>query len=141
MAKKWREYVYREFMEVDNDFVTQLPFKSINSATFGLITEATTFAPIQINESVHLKSITKGLGELKQALKDSPDPSGNFSLEDARKCLDSFAQQWEELIKKRGKWEKMVEIARSNGEILSEDAIESPPRKKSLFSSFFDLFR
>lgn len=142
MAKKWREYVRREFLETDNDFVDHLPYKSINSSIFGLITEASQFVPVRLEGKIHLKPLTEGLDELAKALENTPDPSSNFDLKEARGCLSKFGDQLEEEIKGRGKWEKMVEIAESNDEIISEEKFRSSQKEaKSFLGRLFSFFR
>lgn len=142
MSKNWRKYVSREYMNTDNDFVDSLPFKSIDAGTFGLITEATTFAPVETEEGgVHIKPVTKGLRDLKDALQDSSDPRKNFDVSEAEECLEEFAREWEENIKGHKKWDKMVEIARDNEEILNEEEIQTSKGGKSIFGRIFNFFR
>lgn len=142
MSKNWRKYVSREYLNTDNDFVESLPFKSIDAGTFGLITEATSFAPVETEEDgVHLKPVTKGLRDLKEALQDSSDPRKNFDVSEAEECLAQFAREWEQNIKGHKKWDKMVQIARDNDEILSEEEIKSEESSGSFLDRLFGFFR
>ncbi|MFP4588498.1 MAG: hypothetical protein ACOCZX_00635 [Candidatus Bipolaricaulota bacterium] len=139
---KWREYVNREFLEVDNKFVEALPYKSIDAATFGFITEASRFVLVKTKEEVHIKPLTSGLRNLKHDLKASSSPGGDFSLDDAIGALEKFSSQWEEKIKDRDKWDRVVKLARDEDQIVSEEQfLSGKSKRKSFLSNLLDFFK
>ena len=133
MAKAWREYVKQEFMKADNEFVEKLPMNSIDLSTFGLISEATSFVPVRIEGEVHLRPLPGGLAALRNDLQDSPRPGGGFDLDAAVKTLTAFGEEWEEEIRDNQKWEKMLELAEEEGQIMEQEDYEEQSEKKSSF--------
>jgi len=133
MAKAWREYVKQEFMKADNEFVEKLPMNSIDLSTFGLISEATSFVPVRIEGEVHLRPLPGGLAALRNDLQDSPRPGGGFDLDAAVKTLTAFGEEWEEEIRDKQKWEKMLELAEEEGQIMEQEDYEEQSEKKSSF--------
>ena len=142
MAKAWRDHVKQEFMKADGDFVEKLPLNSIDLSTFGLISEATSFVPVEIDGEVHLKPMAGGLSALRQDIQDSPRPGGGFDLDSAVRTLAQFGEEWEGKIKEKGKWEKMVELAREEGQIMSREEYEKETEtKKSILDKFKSIFK
>lgn len=142
MAKKWREYVKQEFMKADNEFVGKLPLNSIDLSTFGLISEATTFVPVRIDGEVHLRPLPGGLTALRNDIQDSPRPGGGFGVDEAVKTLTSFAEEWEEVIKEKKKWEKMVELAEEENQIMGKEEYKRESKTKTSFlDKVKDLFK
>lgn len=141
MAKKWRKYVKQEFMKADSDFVEELPMNSIDLSTFGLISEATTFVPVKIDGEVHLRPLPGGLSALRNDIQDSPRPSGGFDLDEAIKTLTSFAEEWEQEIKEKKKWEKMLDLAEEEDQIMDQEEYEKESETKtSLLDKVKSLF-
>ncbi|MFW6006176.1 MAG: hypothetical protein ACOC9A_01895 [Candidatus Bipolaricaulota bacterium] len=138
MAKAWRKYVKQEFMKADSEFVEELPMNSIDISTFGLISEATSFVLVQIDGEVHLRPLPGGLSALREDIQDSPRPGGGFSLDDALKTLTSFAEDWEGKIKEKKKWEKMLELAEEEDQIMGQEEYEKQSKTKT---SFMDKFK
>lgn len=131
MAQSWREYVKQEFMKADSEFVEKMPVNSIDLSTFGLISEATTFVLVRIEGDVHLRPLPGGLTALRDDIKNSPRPGGSFDLENAVDALTQFAEEWEEIIKKKNKWEKTLEMARDEGDIMSQETYEEETKTES----------
>ncbi len=141
MAKKWRKYVKQEFMKADSEFVEELPMNSIDLSTFGLISEATTFVPVKIDGEVHLRPLPGGLSALRDDIQDSPRPGGGFDLDGAIKTLTSFAEEWEEEIKEKKKWEKMLKLAEEEDQIMGKEEYEKESETKtSLLDKIRSLF-
>ena len=141
MKTKWRQHVYQEFLETDDEFVDKLPFKSINTSTFGLISEAVTYHPVETEEGIHIKPFTEGLNDLKEALQQSGGQSRDFKINDALDCLSNFGDQWEQKIKENNKWEEMIEIARQNGEMMTKEDLQASQPKKSFMGRLLDFFK
>ncbi len=139
MAQEWREFVKQEFIRTDNDFTKKLPLNSINLSTYGLISEATTFVPVRLEDKVHIRPLPGGLGELRKDLQQSPRPGGGFSVDKALKTLTQFAEEWEKSIKENNKWEEMVELAENEGRVLDGADYEEMTREES--SSFISKLR
>ncbi len=142
MAKKWREYVKQEFMKSDSEFVKKLPINSIDLSTFGLISEATSFVPVRMEEGIHLRPLPGGLAALRDDLKDSPRPGGGFDLDSAVDTLTQFAEEWEERIKDKNKWKKMIELAEQEGQVMEMSVYEEEAETStSLMDKFKGLFQ
>ncbi|MFB6290888.1 MAG: hypothetical protein ABEJ25_04080 [Candidatus Bipolaricaulia bacterium] len=133
MAKKWRKYVKQEFMNADSEFVEKLPMDSIDLSTFGLISEATSFVLVRIEGEVHLKPLPGGLSALRKDIQDSPRPGGGFDLDEAVQALTSFGEEWEEKIKDKEKWERMVELAEEEDQIMDREEYERESETKTSF--------
>ncbi|MFP4135652.1 MAG: hypothetical protein ACLFN7_00935 [Candidatus Acetothermia bacterium] len=131
MAESWKEYVKQEFMKADSEFVEKMPVNSIDLSTFGLISEATSFVLVRIDGDVHLRPLPGGLASLRDDLKNSPGPGGSFDLDNAVKALTQFADEWEKMIKKKNKWEKTLELAREEDEIMSQEVYEQETKTES----------
>ena len=131
----------REFLKADNEFVDNLPYKSIDHSTFGLISEATSYVLVESNDEVHIRSRTEGLSDLKQALKDSGDPTANFELKEAKEALEEFAKIFEGSIKEKNKWEKTLKIARDNEEIVHSSDLEGRTGQGSIIKKILNFFR
>ena len=142
MAKKWREYVKQEFMKADNEFVEKLPINSIDLSTFGLISEATSFVPVEIEGEIHLKPLVKGLNALRNDMKDSPRPGGGFEMKSAVDTLSQFAEEWEGKIKEKKKWDKMVELAKEEDQLMAQSVYEKETESTStsIIEKFKSLF-
>ena len=137
MAKAWKEYVKQEFMKADNEFVENLPMNSIDLSTFGLISEASSFVLVRGEGEVHLRPLPGGLSALRKDINNSPRSGGGFDLDDAVKTLTSFGEEWEETIKEKQKWEKMVEMAEEEGQIMEKEEYEEKTKTKTK-TSFID---
>lgn len=124
MEESWKNYVKQEFMKADSEFVEEMPIGSIDLSTFGLISEATTFVLVNLEDGVHLRPLTGGLNSLRDDMKNSSRPGGSFDMDNAVEALSQFAEEWEETIKKKNKWEKTVKLARQQEDIMSQEAYE-----------------
>lgn len=133
MAKAWREYVKQEFMKADSEFVEELPLNSIDLSTFGLISEASSFVPVRIDGEVHLRPLPGGLVALRNDIKDSPRPGGGFEVDAAVKTLTSFAEEWEKEIKEKKKWEKMIELAEEEDQVMGKEEYKQESKTKTSF--------
>ncbi len=138
MAKKWKEYVKREFMKTDTEFVKKLPVNSIDLSTFGLISEASSFVPVRLEGEVHLRPLPGGIPSLRNDIQDSPRPGGGFDLDSALETLTLFAEDWEAEIKDKEKWKKMVELAEEEDEIMVRAEYE---QESEYETSFLDKVR
>ncbi len=139
---KWRKNVNSEFLESDREYVENLPYKSVDQSTFGLVSEATSYVLVKSGEKIHIKPRTKNLTDLKQALEKSGDPAADFKLGEAEKALEDFADLFEETIKEKGKWEKTIKIARENEEIIPEEDLKETQEGGSGFlCKILDFFR
>ncbi|MCF7875824.1 hypothetical protein K9M06_02095 [Candidatus Bipolaricaulota bacterium] len=138
MAKKWREYVKQEFMKADSEFVKKLPVNSIDLSTFGLISEATSFVPVRIEDEIHIKPLPGGLAALRDDIKDSPRPGGGFDLDTAVETLTQFAEEWEERIKENNKWDEMIKLAEKEDQVMDGSVYAEERETKS---SFLDKFK
>jgi len=142
MAKSWKEYVKQEFMKADSEFVEKLPMNSIDLSTFGLISEATSFVLVRIDGEVHLRPLPGGLSALKNDIKDSPRAGGGFDIDSAVKTLTSFGEEWEEEIKEKNKWKKMVELAEKEDQVMGQEEYEEQAQTKTSFlDKFKNIFR
>ncbi|MCF7891183.1 hypothetical protein K9M78_08200 [Candidatus Bipolaricaulota bacterium] len=133
MASEWRDYVKQEFMKADSEFVEELPVNSIDLSTYGLISEATSFLPVRIDGEVHLRPLPGGLSALRNDIQDSPRPGGGFELDEAIETLTSFAEEWEDRIKEKKKWEKMLELAEEEGQVMDQEEYERESKTKTSF--------
>lgn len=142
MAEAWREYVKQEFMKADSEFIEKMPINSIDLSTFGLISEATSFVPVRTGDEVHLRPLPGGLSSLRADLKKSSRPGGGFDLDSAVGVLTQFGEEWEQKIKEKNKWEKMVELAREENQIVSQsDFEEETEAEPSFFDKIRDIFK
>ncbi|MFP3953689.1 MAG: hypothetical protein ACLFVS_06155 [Candidatus Acetothermia bacterium] len=143
MALEWREFVKQEFIRTDNDFTKKLPINSINLSTYGLISEATTFVPVRLQDEVHIRPLPGGLSELRKDLQKSPRPGGGFSVDNALQTLTQFADEWEKSIKENKKWERMVELAENEGKVLAGKEYEERTKEEgsSFLSSLRNIFK
>ncbi len=142
MAKAWRNYVKQEFMKADNEFVEELPMNSIDLSTFGLISEATTFVLVRFDGEIRLKPLPSGLSALRNDIQSSNRPGGGFDLDSAVETLNSFAEEWERTIKEKDKWNKMIELAQEEGEIMEQEEYEGQSgTKKSFLDKIKNLFK
>lgn len=124
MEESWKNYVKQEFMKADSEFVEEMPIGSIDLSTFGLISEATTFVLVRIEDEIHLRPLTSGLNSLRKDMQNSSRPGGSFDMDSAVDALSQFAEEWEETIKKKNKWEKTVEMAEEQQGIMSQKTYE-----------------
>lgn len=124
MAQAWKDYVKQEFMKADSEFIQKMPIDSIDLSTFGLISEATTFVLVEIEGEVHLKPLPGGLSALKSDIQNSSRPGGGFDVDSAIGVLTQFGEEWEGKIKEKRKWEKMVELARENDQVMAQSDFE-----------------
>jgi len=138
MEESWKDYVKQEFMKADSEFVEEMPIGSIDLSTFGLISEATTFVLVNLDDGVHLRPLTGGLNSLREDMKNSSRPGGSFDMDNAIEALSKFAEEWEKTIKEKSKWKKAVELARNQGEVMSQEVYEE---KTSRGSSFLDRIK
>ncbi|MBS3786827.1 hypothetical protein KGY79_01365 [Candidatus Bipolaricaulota bacterium] len=135
MAKAWKEYVKQEFMKADSEFVEELPVNSIDLSTFGLISEATSFVPVRIEGEVHIRPLPGGLSSLRNDIQKSSRPGGGFDVDAAVKTLTTFAEAWEEEIKEKKKWKKMIELAEEEDQVMGQEEYE---RESETETSFLD---
>ncbi|MEF8725977.1 MAG: hypothetical protein V5A83_03485 [Candidatus Bipolaricaulota bacterium] len=141
MAKAWREYVKQEFMKADNEFIEKMPVDSIDLSTFGLISEATSFVLVELEGEIHLRPLASGLSALKSDIQGSSRPGGGFDVDSAVGVLTQFGEEWEEKIKENKKWEKMVELAREEDQIMAQSDFEQETESKtSLLDRVKDIF-
>jgi|GEM_PF-2045102 len=145
-SEKWKEYVSREYLEVDEEFVEGLPRRSIDSSTFGLIAEATDFVLVEGEDgTVEIKVLSQALEDLSAGTKETPGSRGNFNVQEAIAILEDFGEAWKQKIQQREKWERTLEIAKKNDEIRSKEEFEATIRVKdeerSLWGRLLDLFR
>ncbi len=124
MEESWKNYVKQEFMKADSEFVEEMPIGSIDLSTFGLISEATTFVLVNLEDGVHLRPLTGGLNSLRDDMKNSSRPGGSFDMDNAVDALSQFAEEWEKTIKEKNKWEKTVKLARQQEDIMSQETYE-----------------
>lgn len=143
MGLEWREFVKQEFIKTDNDFTKKLPINSINLATFGLVSEATTFVLVRYDGGIHLRPHRGGLPELRKDLKKSSRPGGGFNVDKAMKTLNQFAEEWEKEIKESNNWKKMVKIAEKEGNIIDKEDFDEKMEgsSSSLASKLKNLFK
>lgn len=133
MAKAWREYVKQEFMKADNEFIEKMPINSIDLSTFGLISEATSFVLVELENEIHLRPLASGLSSLKSDIQNSSRPGGGFDVDSSVGVLTQFGEEWEEKIKENNKWEKMVELAREEDQIMAQSDFEQETESKTSF--------
>lgn len=133
MAKAWREYVKQEFMKADNEFIEKMPINSIDLSTFGLISEATSFVLVELENEIHIRPLASGLSSLKSDIQNSSRPGGGFDVDSAVGVLTQFGEEWEEKIKENNKWEKMVELAREEDQIMAQSDFEQETESKTSF--------
>jgi len=138
MEESWKDYVKQEFMKADSEFVEEMPIGSIDLSTFGLISEATTFVLVDLDDGIHLRPLTGGLNSLREDMKNSSRPGGSFDMEKAIEALSKFAEEWEKTIKEKNKWKKTVELARKQEDIMSQEVYEE---ETSVGSSFLDRIK
>lgn len=138
MEESWKNYVKQEFMKADSEFVEEMPIGSIDLSTFGLISEATTFVLVNLEDGIHLRPLTGGLDSLRDDIKNSSRPGGSFDMDNAVEALSQFAEEWEKTIKKKNKWEKTVKLARQQEDIMSQEVYEE---KTSGSASFLDRIK
>jgi hypothetical protein len=138
MDESWKNYVKQEFMKADSEFVEEMPVGSIDLSTFGLISEATTFVLVRLDDGIHLRPLTSGLNSLRKDMQNSSRPGGSFDMDNAVEALSQFAEEWEETIKKKDKWKKTVKMAEEQEEIMSQETYEE---KTSDNSSFLDKIK
>lgn len=142
MAKAWREYVKQEFMKADNEFIEKMPINSIDLSTFGLISEATSFALVELENEIHLRPLASGLSSLKSDIQNSSRPGGGFDVDSAVGVLTQFGEEWEEKIKENNKWDKMVELAKEEDQIMAQSDFEQETESKtSLLDRVKGIFR
>lgn len=142
MATKWQEYVKHEFIRTDRNFTEKLPINSIDISTYGLISEATTFAPVRIESEIHIRPLKGGLAELRKDLQQSPRPGGGFEVDQALSTLAQFAEEWEEEIKKKNKWSKMIELAEEANSIVDQsEIVEESQHDTGLLSKLRNIFK
>lgn len=133
MAKTWKEYVKQEFMKADSEFLEELPLNSIDLSTFGLISEATSFVPVRIDEEVHIRPLPGGLSALRDDIQNSSRPGGGFDVDAAVKTLTAFAEVWEEEIKEKKKWKKMIELAEEENQVMEQEEYEQESETETSF--------
>lgn len=133
MAKAWREHVKQEFMKADNEFIEKMPVDSIDLSTFGLISEATSYVLVELEGEIHLRPLASGLSSLKSDIQSSSRPGGGFDVDSAVGVLTQFGEEWEEKIKENNKWEKMVELAREEDQIMAQSDFEQETESKTSF--------
>lgn len=142
MAKAWREYVKQEFMKADSEFIKKMPIDSIDLSTFGLISEATSFVLVELEGEIRLRPLPGGLSALKSDIQNSSRPGGGFDVDSAVCVLTQFGEEWEEKIKENNKWEKMVELAREEDQIMAQSDFEQETESKtSLLDRVKGIFR
>jgi len=143
MSRKWRNLVKPEYIKTDRDFTEKLPLESINLSTFGLISEATTFAPVRDEDGeIHIRPLQGGLSELRKDLKNSPRPGGNFNLDQAISALTQFAEEWEKSIKEKNKWKEMINLAEEEGSVVDHSELaELTENRGSFLSKIKNIFK
>ncbi len=125
---QWRKRVEREYLETDRRFVQDvLPIGSVDSASFGLIADATRYALVEEGGEVSLRGNIAAMDEILGSLSRG---GAAVSRDDALKAVQRFAEAWEALIKERGKWDEVVAIAREHDELTSGPPPEAPPRRR-----------
>ncbi len=122
----WKRLVEREYFETDREFVENvLPIGSVDISSFGLIADATKYVLVEEGGEVHIRPEVAALREIIDSLSRGGTA---VSPRDAEAAVRKFAELWEERIKSRGKWEKLVSYAREQGEIRRSS--EEPERKR-----------
>lgn len=116
MAKtRWEKLVEREYLDADYDFVEEaLPHGTVDGSSFGLISDATAYELVKVEGEVHIRPYISSLGSILDSLR-----KGGVMVDkkDALASVERFAELWEERIKGKGKWEKMIGIAEEEGMI------------------------
>ncbi len=114
---QWRRRVEREYLETDRRFVGEvLPIGTVDGGSFGLIADATRYVLEDKDGEVHLKPTVAALDEIMGSLSRS---GASTTREDALQAVHRFAEEWEKLIRDRGKWDDVVGTAREHGEVTS----------------------
>lgn len=144
--QKWEEYVYKEYIQADNDFVKNyIPFKSVDLSSYGLISDATGYSIVDQNGEMRIMASVGGFDELMKAISKMPGQASGVKRGDAFECMKQFAETWEGKIKKAGKWKKMIRKASEQDEVVpfEEWASQKREREKSrgILDRFKDLFQ
>jgi len=127
---EWKKLVEREYFETDQDFVENvLPLGSVDISSFGLIADATRYVLVEEGGEVHIRPEIASLREIVASLSSGGTA---VSERDAEAAVLRFAELWEEKIRAKGKWEKLVSFARERGEIR-----EGKPEEKKRRGWFF----
>ncbi len=123
---QWRRRVEREYLETDRRFVEDiLPVGTVDRGSFGLIADATRYVLEEKDGEMHLKPEVAALDEILNSLSRS---GASATRKDALQAVHRFAEEWEKLIRHRGKWDDIVATAREHGEVTSPPP-EEPPRR------------
>lgn len=140
--KEWEEYVYKEYIQADNEFVKNyIPFKSVDLSSYGLISDATGYMIVDQDGEKSLMASVGGLSELMKAMKKMPGGQSGIKREDALECMKQFAKIWEEKIKQAGKWEEMIQKADEQGEIVPFEKCAPENQERKNKRGIFDLFK
>ncbi len=123
---QWKRHVEREYLETDSRFVEDiLPIGTVDSGSFGLIADATQYILREKDGEVCIRAEVAALEEVINSLSRSGSAA---TKEDALQAVQRFAEEWEKLIRQRGKWADMVATAREHDEVLTGPADQ--PRSK-----------
>jgi hypothetical protein len=140
--QKWEEYVYKEYIQADNEFVENyIPFRSIDLSSYGLISDATGYNIVDRNGEMEILASVGGFSELMKAMRKMPGGKSGIKRGDAFECMKQFAKIWQEKIKNAGKWEKLIQKAKEQGETIPFEkwALRYKEREKS--KNIFDILR
>ena len=122
---RWRSFVEKEYLEADYEFVEEvLPLGTVDGSSFGLLADATEYLLVREGDRERIRPSINNLDLLLRSLRE-----GGVRVErgDALASLERFAELWEEKIRKAGKWEGMVELAREEGALELEEAQPGQP--------------
>jgi hypothetical protein len=121
-GKRWERFVEREYIDADNDFLeTVLPIGEVDGSSFGLISDATEYVIVKINDEKHIKPQVSSLDSILKSLKSG---GKNVNKKDALESVDKFAQIWEEKIRSADKWDEMIEMAEEEEQIKEKAEIK-----------------
>jgi len=125
---EWRRSVEREYLETDRRFVEEiLPIGTVDSGSFGLVADATRYVLRESDGEVHIKGEVAALKEIMNSLSRG---GSSARQEDVIHAVQRFAQEWENLIRSRGKWDDVVAVAREHGEVETAPAEEPDQRRR-----------
>ncbi|MFO8034508.1 MAG: hypothetical protein R6U88_05030 [Candidatus Bipolaricaulota bacterium] len=125
---QWRGRVEQEYLETDRRFVEDvLPVGTVDSGAFGLIADATRYVLEERNGEVHIRGEVAALDEISKSLSRS---GSSATRDDILQAVQRFAEEWEKLIRYRGKWDDIVAIAREHGEVSSAPTKEPPKQRR-----------
>ncbi len=125
---EWKRRVEREYLETDRRFVEEvLPVGTVDSGSFGLVADATRYVLREGDGDVHIRGEVAALKEIMNSLSRS---GSSAKREDVIQAVQRFAEEWENLIRSRGKWDDVVALARERGEVEKASADEPAGRRR-----------